>query len=143
MTTDTSPEAVERLAKRMEQARLQCDPECWGRCKECPDDRNAEAVSMLRALSARLGEVDLIATDHVLLKDHYAELLRDVDVLRTQRDEAVALLRKVNERGSCATDAKDCRYGSGPLCEMHDFTMDDEVAEIRGFLAAYDVKETR
>lgn len=38
----------QQIADRLEALSSQCDPECYGRCRECPDNVRWEAINYLR-----------------------------------------------------------------------------------------------
>lgn len=84
---------------------------------------------------------DGVASMFMACAEHLHALSAQVATLQAERDAAVALLRAVNQRGSCATDQADCHGSSGPLCDTHDFTLNDEVTAIRAWLADFDAKQ--
>lgn len=68
------PQSVGALEKRVRRLGSACDPECEGRCRDCPDD-------VIRALLARVQELERkIAADASLTENRYrsakAEILR-------------------------------------------------------------------
>jgi len=136
MTLNPSPEAVERLigSQPHQQHDYEQEPHT-SLCKHCwcveSDHQVLVSPAMLRALSARLGEAERQrAIDEKLLCDFELSRLDAEDRAqrdRTQRDEAVALLRKV-DAGRAGVELNDAMA----TC-----------AAVRSFLAAYDAQEPR
>ena len=51
-----SPSQLELLLKRLRKRPVYCDPECYGRCKECPDDLFRTCEEVLWKLSIKQRE---------------------------------------------------------------------------------------
>ncbi len=98
--TDTQAIAA-RLTAAVKQAkslRSQCDPECWGRCKLCPDTALSDLIEASEALSAHVEtltqQVAELTWNFDKLKLRFEQRTGEMLVAEQQRDAAHAALRK-------------------------------------------------
>ncbi len=84
--------AIRELPDRLRNAPSSCDPDCWGRCQQCPDDLRREAAD---ALDAKQAEVERLRNDKRRAEDATLEMASELQTARTTITTLVAASRPV------------------------------------------------